>query len=173
MKPRLCSSWTRKCSSAMKKAPLRWWSTKNLETIIKPGGREKDWQTSRRWLQFWGITKRKIAVIMKLIEIGKNRNNNNRKVRNWRRDENSKQTTEIRNKRKTFPTTHRRTLSLLTSVCRHASSSPLYRIICRTLSASASRSGSTTTKELAVVKASSKLLVNQIAYFWKKKTSNN
>jgi hypothetical protein len=102
---------------------------------------------------------------MKLIEIGKNSDNNNNKVRNWRRDENSNQTTEIRNKRKTFSTTHRRTLWLLTSVCRHASSSPLYRMICRTVSASASRSGSTTTKELAVEKASSKLLVNEIAYF--------
>jgi hypothetical protein len=38
-------------------------------------------------------------------------------------------------------------------------------MIRRTLSASASRSGSTTTKELAVEKASSKLLENQIAYF--------
>ncbi len=95
----------------------------------------------------------------------KSRNNNNNKVRNWRREENSKQTTEIRNKRKTFSTTHRRTLSSLTFVCRHASSSPLYRMIRRTLSASASRSGSTTTKELAVEKASSKLLENQIAYF--------
>lgn len=112
-------------------------------------------------------------MIMKLIEIGKNRNNNNNKVWNWRRDENSKQTTEIRNKRKTFSTTHRRTLSSLTFVCGHASSSPLYRMICRTLSASASRSGSTSSKELAVEKASSKWLVNQISYFWKKKTSNN
>jgi hypothetical protein len=110
---------------------------------------------------------------MKLIEMGKNRNNNNNKVRNRRRDDTSKQTTEIRNNRKTFSTTHRGTLSLLTSVCRHASSSPLYRMICRTLFASASRSGSTTTNELAVEEASSKLLVNQIAYFWKKKTSNN
>jgi hypothetical protein len=76
------------------------------------------------------MTKRKIAVIIKLIEIGKNRNNNNNKVRNWRRDENSKQTTEIRNKRKTFSTTYRRKLSSLTSVCRHASSSPNHKGTC-------------------------------------------